>query len=270
MAKYLRFAFLFGVLIVLVGCSGPEPTPIPTITPAPTATPAPTVTPAPTSTPSPTATPMAFENLPMMLARVESKIFQVRHLNGQAFGSGFLVETNEQGEVLVYTNQHVVGDNEKVLVVRPPDSRGESLELQATVIGWDRDKDLALVKACCMYGIDPLQFADNHIVPGMHVVAMGFQLDKRNTRPMPSLGIATGIWASVIGVGIWTNYSLDAKVVQTDANLNPGQSGGPLLNLEGEVVGMNTLRVRNDETDGVGFAIYKNELEESLHRLKNE
>ncbi len=153
-------------------------------------------------------------------------------------GSGFIVSSDG----LILTNAHVVDGADKVTVTLK-----DGRTLNGTVLGTDSLTDMAVVKieaddlAAVAFGdSDQLQI-------GEWAIAIGNPLGLDNTVTTGIIS-ATGRNSSQIGVG-------DKRVdfIQTDAAINPGNSGGPLLNANGEVVGINTAIIRNAQ--GIGFAI---------------
>ncbi len=157
-------------------------------------------------------------------------------------GSGFIVDRN--GYIL--TNYHVVDKVDRIKVKLPADLT----EYRAHVVGYDRETDLAVVK------IDPR----TPLVP----VTIG-----------NSDGIQVGDWAVAIGSPFGLEASVTAGIVsatgreitgqqfqrfiQTDAAINPGNSGGPLLNIRGEVIGVNTMiATQTGGYQGIGFALPMN------------
>ncbi len=157
----------------------------------------------------------------------------------RGLGSGFII--NKSG--LVLTNAHVVDKADKV-TVHLKDGR----TLEGKVQGADEVTDLALVKinAGGDLPVAPLGSSAN-VQVGDWAIAVGNPLGLDNT---VTLGIISTLRRSSVQVGI-ANKRLD--FIQTDAAINPGNSGGPLLNAQGEVIGINTA-IRGDAT-GIGFAI---------------
>ncbi len=158
-------------------------------------------------------------------------------------GSGFLISADG----LVLTNKHVVADTDAEYTVITNDGKRYS----ATVVGRDPTNDLAVVK---IQGKDlpTLVFADSgDIKIGQTVIAIGNALSQyRNT---VTKGVVSGIGRRVVaGDGAGSSEVLE-EAIQTDAAINPGNSGGPLLNLRGEVIGINTAINRGGQL--VGFAI---------------
>ena len=160
--------------------------------------------------------------------------------NGNSQGSGFVYR--EDGYLV--TNEHVVSDQETVQVTF---TDGETLN--AEVIGTDPYTDLAVLKVD-KEGLRPLKFSPTgNVSVGQRAIAIGnpFGLESSMTT-----GIISQKGRSITVEG---GFSI-RNVLQTDASINPGNSGGPLLNREGEVVGVNTAIETNTGTfSGVGFAI---------------
>ena len=159
-------------------------------------------------------------------------------------GSGVLID--HKGHVV--TNQHVV-DGAREVMVQTSDGR----ELRGTVIGSDDKSDLAVVGVEGLSGIQPASFGDSdRLEVGEWVLALGapFDLDQTVTA-----GIVSAKGRSKIRP---QSYSYE-DYVQTDAAVNPGNSGGPLVNLDGQVVGINTMIASHTgQFAGVSFAVSSN------------
>ncbi|KAF3888602.1 MULTISPECIES: HhoA/HhoB/HtrA family serine endopeptidase [Nostocales] len=157
----------------------------------------------------------------------------------RGLGSGFIIDKSG----LVVTNAHVVDKADKV-TVRLKDDR----TFEGKVLGADEVTDLAVVKinAGADLPVAPLGSSAN-VQVGDWAIALGNPLGLDNT---VTLGIISTLRRSSAQVGIG-NKRLD--FIQTDAAINPGNSGGPLLNGQGEVIGINTA-IRGDAM-GIGFAI---------------
>ena len=167
-------------------------------------------------------------------------------------GSGFVID----GEGHILTNFHVIDAASQVTVML---HNGDVLIAQ--VVGSDRENDIALlqVEAGKLGGISPLPLADSAMVrPGQMAIALGspFGLEGSIT-----VGVVSGLGRSLESVG--NRPILD--MLQTDAAVNPGNSGGPLLNSKGEVVGINTAI--QSASSGIGFAIPINDAKSLLPAL---
>lgn len=159
-------------------------------------------------------------------------------------GSGFVYDLN--GNII--TNAHVVQGAEQLEV-----SFWDGTIRQAKAVGEDLNSDLAVVKVEQLpEGIQPLSLGNmDEVQVGQTVVAIGnpFGLDGTLTR-----GIVSAVGRTIPAL---TPFSIP-KAIQTDAPINPGNSGGPLLNLHGEVIGVNAqieTNGNNQANSGVGFAI---------------
>ncbi len=156
----------------------------------------------------------------------------------QGTGSGVIINANGQ----IITNAHVIGNASRVQVTL---KGGQVLE--GKVLGIDRVTDIAVVKVD-RQNLPTVQLGDSErLVAGEWAIAIGNPLGLDNT---VTIGIisATGRTSSQVGIA-------DKRVnfIQTDAAINPGNSGGPLLNAQGQVIGINTAIRANAQ--GLGFAI---------------
>jgi S1-C subfamily serine protease len=173
----------------------------------------------------------------------------------EAQGSGFLIDN--QGHIL--TNNHVVDQATSVEVVL-----GNSKDVEAKVVGTDAADDLALIQidTSAMPGVTPVTLGNSDAVkPGQMAIAIGnpYGLDDSIT-----VGVISGLdrtLTSSVGRPI-------TGLLQTDAAINPGNSGGPLLNSQGEVIGINTA-IENPMTgaQGIGFAVPINTAKDQLQSL---
>jgi serine protease Do len=151
-----------------------------------------------------------------------------------SLGSGFIV--SKDGYIV--TNNHVIQDADKIKVILH-----DNKEYDANIIGTDPMTDLALIKIDTK-NLIPLKFGSSEKAEiGSWVVAIGnpFGLEQTVTAGIISAKGRT------IGAGPYDDF------IQTDASINPGNSGGPLLNLHGEVIGINTAIIKSGQ--GIGFAI---------------
>jgi serine protease Do len=161
----------------------------------------------------------------------------------QGTGSGFIVDPN--GYIL--TNHHVVEKADNIKVKLP----GNQTEHKAKLIGFDKETDLAVIKIDTGQKLTPAKIGNSDGVQvGDWAVAIGspFGLEATVTAGIVS---ALGRDNSVVqGAAQFQNF------IQTDAAINPGNSGGPLVNIAGEVVGINTaIATRSGGSQGVGFAL---------------
>jgi S1-C subfamily serine protease len=179
----------------------------------------------------------------------------------QGSGTGFLVDSNGT----IVTNAHVVGDNKQVQVRF--NDKGQYHDAQ--VLSVDASTDLAAVKvsASDAQGIRPLELADSSGAQvGDSVVAIGYPLGLDRTA---TAGIVSGLERRIESPN---GFSID-KVIQTDAAVNPGNSGGPLLNAKGQVIGVNsqiaTAAGGGEGNVGIAFAIPSNTVKQVLPSLES-
>lgn len=161
-------------------------------------------------------------------------------------GSGFIASADG----FIVTNNHVVDDTEAEYTVFTNDGS----KYEATVIDRDPLNDLAIVKIEADEDLPYLEFADSdELRPGQSVIAIGNPLLEFNNSV--SVGVVSGLSRSITaGNGRGMSEQLEG-VIQTDAAINPGNSGGPLLNLKGEVVGVN---VAVASAQNIGFSVTSN------------
>ena len=198
-------------------------------------------------------------NVQPAIVNVTTDLFQNDPLGGsqqgQGVGTGFIVRSDSSGSTIV-TNYHVVEQAQRITVITPPPG---THQYDARVIGGDQTADLAVLH---------IDAPDLQTVPighssslqlGQRVVAMGYALALKGG-PTVTSGIVSALGRTIqaqdpncqqaCGQNQSRTYH---DVIQTDAAINPGNSGGPLLNLAGQVVGINTAG--NSTAENIGFAI---------------
>lgn len=206
-----------------------------------------------------------------VVERVTPSVVQVNVVtsSGEALGSGVILSAD--GRIL--TNNHVVADARQVTVTL---SDGRTVD--ATVVGTAPETDLAVIQAEGVSGLTPAKFADSDDVRvGDQVIAIGSPLGLQNT-------VTTGIVSAVDrevnvpaeerGFSQSGNTDVSYQAIQTDASINQGNSGGPLLNSAGEVIGINSMiysPVSGSDGSagsvGLGFAIPSNTAEQVINQL---
>jgi len=166
-------------------------------------------------------------------------------------GSGFIFEDG-----LVMTNAHVVNGSDKVIV-----GLTNGKKLNAKLLGQDFFTDLAVLKIEGKGPWPKAQLGDStKIKVGDWAIAVGNPFGLENT---VTLGIISNLKRNVTQLGI---YDKKLELIQTDAAINPGNSGGPLLNSNGEVIGINTL-IRSGPGAGLSFAIPINKAKDIADQL---
>ena len=222
--------------------AAPTHTPVPTATPRPT--PRPTYTPRPTATPTRAPRPTPTPTVADLVARLKPSIARIVTARGN--GSGFVYDARG----LVATNAHVVDCCRDVAVIL------DGRRYEGRVLGRNDAADLAVVQVNAGSNFRSMSFGQaSRVAVGDDVIALGFPLDLGD-----SISVTRGIVSS--------HRSYDGyKFIQTDAAINFGNSGGPLINQRGEVVGMNSFIIRG--ADGVGFALSVAEIEHRLPGLSS-
>ncbi|MEZ0290763.1 MAG: trypsin-like peptidase domain-containing protein [Sulfolobales archaeon] len=164
-------------------------------------------------------------------------------------GSGFVI-----GERLAVTNAHVVGDARVIQILYPDGESGEG-----RVVARDKSRDLALI-ALDRSDIKILRMGDSDkIRVGEIVFAIGSPLGLPG--PSVSMGVVSAVGRTITG---GEDVILE-DLIQTDAAINPGNSGGPLVNLEGEAVGVATAII--PYAQGIGFALPINHVKRFIHMI---
>jgi putative serine protease PepD len=186
-------------------------------------------------------------------------------------GTGMIITSN--GEVI--TNNHVIelyvqgGETGSITVTE----YGQTKALPATLIGYDQTKDVALLKIDNASILPTVTFGDSSkAVVGDAVVAIGNALGLSAGTPTVTQGIVSALGRSVTAGGIGTQTETLQNLIQTDAAINAGNSGGPLIDTAGQVIAMNTA-VAGTASDGtssqnIGFAIPIAQVEALLPQLE--
>jgi S1-C subfamily serine protease len=155
-------------------------------------------------------------------------------------GSGFVISTDGY----MVTNNHVI---ENALSIKA--SFADGVELNASLIGADPSTDIAILKVY-KEDLKPLQFADSDLLePGQIAIAIGNPMGLQHT-------VTAGVVSATGRTLRANNGRLIDDIIQTDAALNPGNSGGPLVNSEGKIIGVNTAVIA--AAQGLCFAVSSN------------
>ena len=194
---------------------------------------------------------MPAPDLATVVERVRSSVVRVSTSSGT--GSGVIVEVESNGSAVIVTNYHVIDGGGAVDVLVNDFDR-----YNATVLGFDASKDLAVLRICCSAGfLGSLLSSGTELADGSTVFTMGYPL-----------GVGRATVTRGIVSGSWFDQQAGRWMVQTDAAINPGNSGGPLFTLAGEIVGINTLVIRDAgagfSIEGFGFAVSAWTVQESL------
>jgi len=175
-----------------------------------------------------------------------------------SMGSGFVYEYNPQTrEAFIMTNNHVVEKGKEGTITV---TLADKVNYTATVVGLDPNTDVAVIKITVKEGekitIAPLGDSANLEI-GSWAIAIGNPFGDVGLDRTVTLGVISAIGRSNLNFG--SNSPIYQDYIQTDAAINPGNSGGPLLNLRGEVVGVNAaIASASGGFEGIGFAIPSN------------
>ena len=189
-------------------------------------------------------------------------------------GSGIIVGKNDD-ELLIATNYHVVEGADTLSVAF---TDGNAVE--ASVKGFDEERDLAVVSVS-------LDDVEDDTMDAVSIANIGSSDDLKVGEQVVAIGNALGYGQSVTtGIVSAKNRRMDSdnntvtdgsddssdgvNLIQTDAAINPGNSGGALLNMEGEVVGINSAKLASTEVEGMGYAIAISDVTDILQNLMNE
>ena len=173
-------------------------------------------------------------------------------------GSGVIVD--KKGHIL--TNHHVIRDADKITVTIP-----DGREFDAQVVGYDPFSDLALLEVDTDgLSLPEIQWADSDsLLIGEWVVAIGnpFGLSLGDAQPTVTVGIVSATQRTLTVEDLYHE-----DLIQTDASINPGNSGGALVNIHGELIGINTvIRSTSGGSQGVGFAIPVNKARRVVQQI---
>ena len=189
-------------------------------------------------------------------------------------GSGIIVGKNDD-ELLIATNYHVVEGADTLSVAF---TDGNAVE--ASVKGFDEERDLAVVSVS-------LDDVEDDTMDAISIANIGSSDDLKVGEQVVAIGNALGYGQSVTtGIVSAKNRRMDSdnntvtdgsddssdgvNLIQTDAAINPGNSGGALLNMEGEVVGINSAKLASTAVEGMGYAIAISDVTDILQNLMNE
>lgn len=165
-------------------------------------------------------------------------------------GSGIIFR-RANGKALVVTNHHVISGGSTVQVMVPHQKKSKTVN--AKILGSDEITDLAVLEIDDQYVTTIAQFGNSETLQsGEPAIAIGSPLGLESS-------ITVGVISSPKRTIEIPETTMSTDVIQTDAAINPGNSGGPLVNVAGQVVGINTLKIALQGVEGLGFAIPVND-----------
>ncbi len=198
--------------------------------------------------------------------KVRDKVVSVinhRSNSSTSSGSG-VVYKKKDGKILIISNHHVV-DGAQSIKIRF--ASGE--EVDGKVLGSDQFSDLALIEIDAELEVDPFDLGDSSLAKvGEFVIAVGSPMGIEFANSV-TFGIVSGkdrtVPVDLDGNG---TYDWDMVVLQTDAAISPGNSGGALVNMAGELIGINSMKLSNSDVEGMGFAIPITEVVPIVNQLE--
>ncbi len=188
----------------------------------------------------------------------------VQQEEATASGSGIIVGENDS-ELLIATNYHVIEGADSLEVIFNDDAT-----VEAVVKGTDSDMDLAVIAVM----LDDIDDSTREVIK---IATLGDSTALKLGEPAIAIGNALGYGQSVT-TGVISAVNRDVEIsegttqtfIQTDAAINPGNSGGALLNLQGEVIGINSNKIGGDTIEGMGYAIPISVAQPIIDKLMNE
>lgn len=197
----------------------------------------------------------------LSVQQVQSFFGGIQEQESKSVGSGIIISQNDS-ELLIITNNHVVEGNETLTV-----SFVDEESVEAQVKGTDAAKDLAVIavqtKKIKDTTMDQIKVASlgnsDQLQVGESVIAIG-----------NALGYGQSVTSGIVSATGRELDGIDEKLIQTDAAINPGNSGGALLNANGEVIGINTAKVATDTVEGMGYAIPISSVSDIIENLMNQ
>ncbi len=229
------------------------------------------------STASADVSAIAASCLPSVVSITNKGVSEVRTMFGtyqqdtESSGSGIIIGENDT-ELLIVTNYHVVSGSNELSVVFSYDEDSDNPSLvSAKLKGYDSDKDLAVISVALSDITDEMRSQlkvatigdSSSLQLGQEVVAIGNALGYGQS-------VTTGIISALnreVSVTNDDGTSITNKLIQTDAAINPGNSGGALLNMNGELIGINSVKVASSSVEGMGYAIPISDVQSIIEEL---
>ncbi|MFI3325641.1 MAG: trypsin-like peptidase domain-containing protein [Clostridia bacterium] len=195
-----------------------------------------------------------YEKVVVSTVTITAYVLQTDGSYEEGSGSGIIITSDG----FILTNSHVVNDSTSTYAVI---TTSDGQDYEAVVVGYDKATDLAVLKADAT-GFTPAEFgSSDEMEMGDWVMAVGSPGGADYTGSV-TRGVISGLDRTV-------GYSTDDTMtyIQTDAAINPGNSGGPLVNMYGQVIGINTSKIVADYYEGMGFAIPISDAEDIINAI---
>lgn len=229
------------------------------------------------SAPNATIQAIAQNCLPSVVSITNKGVTEVQTFFGrylqdtEGSGSGIIIGENDS-ELLIVTNYHVVsGSNELTVIFSYDEDSDDPSIVTAKIKGYDSDKDLAVIAV-------PLSEITEEMRSQIKVATIGNSSNLELGQEVVAIGNALGYGQSVttgiisalnreVTVSDDNGGTITNKLIQTDAAINPGNSGGALLNMNGELIGINSVKVSSSSVEGMGYAIPISDVEPIIKEL---
>lgn len=207
----------------------------------------------------------------MSVQEVQNFWGQTSQYQSESCGTGIIIAKTDN-ELLMVTNNHVIADNESLTVTFDDDT-----SVDADVKGTDSEHDLAVIAV-------PLNQISSKTMEKIAVATLGDSTALQVGEPAIAIGNAMGYGQSVT-TGVISAVNREStttdeqtgeteetgvKLIQTDAAINPGNSGGPLVNANGEVIGINSSKLASTTVEGMGYAIPISDVSDIIDNLMNQ
>ena len=207
----------------------------------------------------------------MSVQEVQNFWGQTSQYQSESCGTGIIIAKTDN-ELLIVTNNHVIADNESLTVTFDDDT-----SVDADVKGTDSEHDLAVIAV-------PLDQISLETMEKIAVATLGDSTALQVGEPAIAIGnamgygqsVTTGVISAVNRESTTTNEQTGeteetgVKLIQTDAAINPGNSGGPLVNANGEVIGINSSKLASTTVEGMGYAIPISDVSDIIDNLMNQ
>ena len=196
----------------------------------------------------------------MSVQQVQNFFGGTQEYESESAGSGFIISQTDS-ELLIVSNNHVVEDSTTLTV-----TFCDETSVEAKIKGTDAARDLAVIAV-------PLDEIASETLETIKVATIGDSDSLKVGEPAIAIGNALGYGQSVTtGIVSAVGRSVDGfdgEYIQTDAAINPGNSGGALMNINGEVIGINSAKIASSSVEGMGFAIPISDVQEIIQELMN-